>query len=177
MTQRAAFFAAAFTAIATLAASASAETATAMSSDLKAADGSVLGNATITAAPKGVLIRLEAKGLPAGWHGMHLHETGDCSDAKFEKAGKHVHHGDKIVHGLLNKDASDAGDLPNVFVAADGSLAVELYSTLSSLQGIKHTVKLADDDGFSIVIHAAPDDYTSQPIGGAGARIACAAFK
>jgi len=138
---------------------------------------SAIGTVTVTDAPKGVLLRLEAKGLPAGWHGMHFHEKGDCSDAKFANSGGHVHMGAKAIHGLLNKDANDAGDLPNVFVAADGSLNVELYSTLSTLKGGHHQVKLADGDGFAIVVHASPDDYTSQPIGGAGARIACAAFK
>ncbi len=35
---------------------------------------------------------------------------------------------------------------------------------------------LLDDDGFAVVVHAEPDDHHSQPIGGAGARIACAAI-
>ena len=148
-----------------------------LSAELKSPDGTALGTVTVTGAPKGVLLRVEAKGLPAGWHGMHFHEKGDCSDAKFANSGGHVHQGDKAIHGLLNKDANDGGDLPNVFVTSDGSLNVELYSTLSSLKGGHHQVKLADADGFAIVLHAAPDDYTSQPIGGAGARIACAAFK
>jgi Cu-Zn family superoxide dismutase len=159
------------------AANALAEGAPAMTGDLKGAEGKTLGSIKMTEAPSGVLIHIEAQGLPAGWHGAHLHEKGDCSDAKFANAGAHIHHGDKVVHGLLNPDANDAGDLPNVFVAKDGSLNVELYSTLSSLKGGHHRAKLADADGFAIVIHASPDDYTSQPIGGAGARIACAAFK
>ncbi|MBI2253484.1 MAG: superoxide dismutase family protein [Proteobacteria bacterium] len=151
--------------------------AEAVTGDLKGADGKAAGSVKVTEAPNGVLIHIEAQGLPAGWHGAHLHEKGDCSDAKFANAGGHVHRGDKVVHGLLNPDANDAGDLPNVFVTSDGSLNVELYSTLSSLKGGHHRAKLADADGFAIVIHASPDDYTSQPIGGAGARIACAAFK
>ena len=159
------------------AASAWAASDQAATGDLKSTDGKVLGSIKVTEAPNGVLIHIEAQGLPAGWHGAHLHEKGDCSDAKFANAGGHIHHGEKAVHGLLNPGANDAGDLPNVFVASDGSLNVELYSTLSSLKGGHHRAKLADADGFAIVIHASPDDYTSQPIGGAGARIACAAFK
>lgn len=144
-------------------------------SDLKDPAGNVLGTVAVTPAPKGVLLRIEAKGLPAGWHGVHFHEKGDCSDPKFANAGGHVHQGDKALHGLLNAAANDAGDLPNIFVGADGSVTVELYSTLTSLSG--KPPRLGDADGFAVMIHANADDYTSQPIGGAGARIACAVFK
>jgi Cu-Zn family superoxide dismutase len=146
-----------------------------LSSDLKNPAGDVLGTVTATPAPKGVLLRIEANGLPGGWHGAHFHATGDCGDAKFANAGGHVHQGDKSFHGLLNAAANDAGDLPNIFVGADGRVTVELYSTLTSLDG--KAPRLNDADGFAVVIHASPDDYTSQPICGAGARIACAAFK
>nr|WP_298681805.1 superoxide dismutase family protein [uncultured Dongia sp.] len=147
----------------------------AISSDLKNPAGGTLGTVTVTPAPKGVLLRIEAKDLPGGWHGAHFHAKGDCGDAKFANAGGHVHQGDKSFHGLLNAAANDAGDLPNIFVGADGGVIVELYSTLTSLDG--KLPRLNDADGFAVVIHANPDDYTSQPIGGAGARIACAAFK
>jgi len=36
---------------------------------------------------------------------------------------------------------------------------------------------LLDADGSALVIHAAPDDYRSQPAGAAGDRIACAVIK
>src|SRR6201996_4173478 len=38
-----------------------------------------LGTAIIIDAPKGVIVRLQLKGLAPGWHGMHFHEKGDCS--------------------------------------------------------------------------------------------------
>lgn len=81
------------------------------------------------------------------------------------------------MHGLLHEGANDAGDLPNLYVAADGTATVELYSSLVSLNaGGKHPA-LLDADGSSVVIHANPDDYTTQPIGGAGDRVACAVIK
>jgi Cu-Zn family superoxide dismutase len=141
--------------------------------ELKTAAGASLGQALLTQAPNGVLVRLELHGLPAGRHGLHFHEKGDCSKADFTSAGAHVHDKPTLVHGLLNPDANDAGDLPNLDVAADGSATAELFSTYVSLSGSPGKPTLADADGAAIVIHANPDDYITQPIGGAGARIAC----
>ncbi|MET3437180.1 superoxide dismutase family protein [Sphingomonas sp. 1185] len=125
----------------------------------------------------GVLLRIEATGLPPGWHGMHFHEKGDCSSAGFSSAGGHVHAAKPVVHGFLVPGANDAGDLPNLFVRADGSATVELHSTLVSMTGAGGRPALNDADGAALVIHAEPDDYRTQPIGGAGARIACAVLR
>lgn len=136
--------------------------------------GKDLGVITVTDAPKGVLLRIEARGLPPGWHGVHFHEKADCSGAVFQAAGGHVHSEKPIVHGLQVDSANDAGDLPNIHVYVDGSVTVELYSTLVSMDGNDGRPSLRDVDGSALVIHANPDDYTTQPIGGAGDRIACA---
>jgi Cu-Zn family superoxide dismutase len=140
--------------------------------DLKNAAGSNVGQAQVTEAPNGVLLRVEAKGLAPGWHGLHFHEKGDCSKADFSSAGGHIHAKATVVHGLLNPEASEAGDLPNLYVGADGTATVELFSTYVSLAASGRPA-LADADGSALVIHANPDDYRSQPIGGAGPRIAC----
>ena len=136
--------------------------------------GRELGTIAITDAPKGVLLRIEAKGLPPGWHGMHFHEKADCGDAAFKSAGGHVHSQKPIVHGFLVEDANDAGDLPNIHVAPDGKATVGIYSTLVSADGGGGRPALRDGDGSALVIHANPDDYETQPIGGAGEGIACA---
>jgi Cu-Zn family superoxide dismutase len=129
------------------------------------------------AAPKGVILRIEAKGLTPGWHGMHFHEKGSCTDDKFASAGGHVHSMTPVVHGLLNADANDAGDLPNLYVAADGTATTEVYSTLVTVKGDASHAALLDADGAAVVIHGNPDDYATQPIGGAGVRIACAVIQ
>jgi Cu-Zn family superoxide dismutase len=143
---------------------------------LVGAGGKALGTVSVTDAPNGVLLRIEAKGLTPGWHGAHFHEKGVCSDEGFKASGAHVHaaSANPVTHGLLNAEANDAGDLPNIYVAADGSTTVELYSTLVSLTGTGGRPALKDADGAALVIHASPDDYKTQPIGGAGARVACA---
>jgi len=144
---------------------------------LKAGDGKDLGTATLTEAPHGVLLHLELKGLTPGWHGLHFHEKGDCGTPDFKSAGAHVHTTAAVVHGLLNPDGNDNGDLPNIHAGADGSAMAELYSPLVSLKGAGGRPALLDADGSAIVVHASPDDHKSQPIGGAGARVACGVVK
>lgn len=144
---------------------------------VKAGDGKDLGTITLTEAPHGVLLRLELKGLTPGWHGAHFHEKGDCGTPDFKSAGAHVHTTASVVHGLLNPDGNDNGDLPNIHAGADGSVMAELYSPLVSLKGAGGRPALFDADGSAIVVHANPDDHTSQPIGGAGARVACGVVK
>lgn len=142
-----------------------------VTADLKNGAGETVGKVTLTAAPKGVLMRVEAKGLTPGWHGLHFHEKADCSKSDFTSAGGHTHGGGERQHGLLNPKANETGDLPNLHVGADGSGAAEVFSTLTTLDALK------DADGSAVLIHAAADDHLSQPIGGAGARVACAAVK
>ena len=152
--------------------------AQAASGNLVGTGGNALGTITVTGVPKGVILRVEATGLSPGWHGMHFHEKGDCSDLKFTSAGAHVHAATPVVHGILNENANDAGDLPNLYVGTDGSAMVELYSTLVSLSGgDAMRPALMDADGAALVIHANPDDYRTQPIGGAGDRVACAVIR
>jgi Cu-Zn family superoxide dismutase len=145
--------------------------------ELKGPDGASHGTVTVTAAPKGVVLRIEAKALKPGWHGLHFHEKGACDDPKFTSAGGHVHAASPVVHGLLNPQANDAGDLPNIHVGTDGMATAEFYSTLVTMKGGSSTPDLMDADGSAVVIHASPDDYKSQPIGGAGDRVACAVIR
>ncbi len=141
-------------------------------------DGKTLGKITVTEAPKGVILRIEATGIPPGWHGVHFHEKGMCGAMdKFTDAGAHVHAATPVVHGILNANANDDGDLPNIFAGADGKITVELYSTLVAVNPGNGRPALMDQDGSSLVIHGKPDDYQSQPIGGSGERIACAVIQ
>jgi len=145
---------------------------------LKTAQGADAGSVTVTESPAGVLVHVEAKGLPPGWHAMHFHDKGDCSDPKLANAGAHINMLDhKREHGLLAVGGPDHGDLPNLYVAADGTGKAEVFSTYLSLRSGGGRPVLLDADGSALIIHANPDDYTTQPIGGAGARIACAVLK
>ena len=135
------------------------------------------GTLTLTAAPNGVILHVEVTGMKPGWHGMHFHEKGACDDEKFASAGGHVHSMTPVVHGFLSTGANDAGDLPNIFVAADGNGNAEVYSSLVTAAKVDDRPYLTDDDGSAVVIHDMPDDYLSQPIGNAGGRAVCAGIK
>lgn len=142
--------------------------------DLKGPAGEDLGRATITEGARGVVLRVETKGLTPGWHGLHFHEKGDCSTADFKSAGSHVHDTMAVVHGFLAAGHNDAGDLPNLYSAADGTAMAEMFTPFVSLAPGGDKPALLDGDGSALVIHAKPDDHASQPIGGAGDRVACA---
>ncbi len=143
----------------------------------KAGDGAARGSATLTGAPGGVMVRLALTGLKPGWHAIHFHAKGDCSDAAFQSAGAHINHTTPRQHGLLNPMGPDFGDLPNVYAGADGAANAEVFSTLVSLRGEGGRPGLIDADGSAIVVHANADDGLTQPIGGAGDRVACAVVK
>ena len=74
-------------------------------------------------------------------------------------------------HGLLNPAGPEAGDIPNIWAAADGSAGYEAFTTLIT------GAELADEDGTAMIIHANRDDHLTQPIGGAGPRVACAVIR
>ncbi len=140
--------------------------------------GETIGEVRLSGGPKGVVVRLSlrAGALTPGWHGAHFHETGDCSDAAagFKASGGHVGH-DAEPHGLLNPDGPDNGDLPNVFARDDGSVEAELFSPFVRLDATE--TDLRREGGSALVIHASEDDHATQPIGGAGERVACAEIK
>ena len=153
----------------------------AVTTPIKLADGSDIGMLSLTAAPTGVLLQVDiTKGLTPGWHGMHFHQTGDCSDPKFMTSGGHMNHAEsKKPHGLLNPDGPDFGDLINLYVAADGSGHAQGFTARVRLDAGSMAPEqvLRDADGTALVIHANADDHISQPIGGAGGRVACAVIK
>jgi Cu-Zn family superoxide dismutase len=139
------------------------------SASLKNNAGATVGKVDLWDGPRGVLMRFDAKGLPPGWHGLHVHDMGHCT-GDFTSAGAHMKKG---VHGLLAEGGPEAGDLPNLHVDADGTAHGEFFSSWLSVSGVGGRPAMMDMDGAAIVIHAAADDHATQPIGGAGARIAC----
>jgi superoxide dismutase, Cu-Zn family len=133
-------------------------------------DGAIAGTATLAQTGSGMaLLSLDINGVPDGPHAIHLHETGDCSSADFKSAGGHIADGKE--HGILSQGGPHPGDLPNVTIGEDGILKAEYF-----LPGAVADLVL-DADGAAFVMHAGADDYSSQPAGDAGGRIACGVFQ
>jgi superoxide dismutase, Cu-Zn family len=133
------------------------------------ANGLPAGTAVLTAAGERVTITVAAVGLPEGQHGLHLHMTGRCEAPGFASAGGHLNPGGH-QHGSANPHGSHLGDLPNLGIDGNGAgtLSAEFKGTRAEI-----AAALFDPDGTAIVIHAAPDDYRTDPTGNSGARIVC----
>jgi len=135
------------------------------------ADGASLGTLEVSQGAAGVTITLAATGMPAGVHGVHLHEKGVCEGPKFVSAGAHWNPAGK-QHGRDNPQGSHLGDLANLDVTTSGSASGSFSIPGAAMRG--GSAPLADADGTAIVVHAKPDDYKTDPSGASGDRIACA---
>lgn len=141
-------------------------------------EGNSVGTALLTETPSGVVINLDLHDLPPGARAIHIHSVGTCEDPEegFVASGGHLNP-DGRPHGLMNPDGPDAGDLPNIVVGDDGRVVVEFFSHLVSLHGAEGRATILDEDGAAFVIHENRDDHITQPIGGAGPRIACGVIR
>ena len=135
----------------------------AVMAQVKAADGSSVGEVTFQEMRSGVLVKATLTDLPPGPHGFHIHETGACTP-DFSAAGGHLAP-DGHEHGFAATDAPHAGDLPNVVAAHDGTASAEFMNWRLSFDD------LLDDDGSAILIHSQADTYMDPD--SAGERLAC----
>ena len=138
--------------------------------ELKNARGEAVGTASFWEDANGVRITAQVRGIPAGKHGFHIHAVGKCDPPDFMTAGGHFNPGGK-KHGLKSPDGPHAGDLPSLEVGADGTGRLEYVTKLVTL-GTGPTT-LFDADGSALVLHANPDDDTTDPTGNSGGRSAC----
>jgi Cu-Zn family superoxide dismutase len=133
---------------------------------------SVTGNVTFTQKGDKVLVAANVSGLkPNQEHGFHVHEKGDCSSGDGMSAAGHFNPKGS-PHGHPSTQAHHAGDMPNLKADAYGnaSMTAEL-DIITVSEGPTSVV------GRGLIVHAQPDDYKSQPVGNAGARMACAVIQ
>lgn len=131
------------------------------------------GYAVIVVKRDKATLRIAATAIDPGEHGLHFHTTGSCKGAKFSGAGGHLNPGGH-QHGSKNPAGSHLGDLPNVTADASGIVFADL-PIAGSAKAL--AAAMFDKDGTAIVLHAAADDYLTDPSGNSGDRIACGVFK
>jgi len=134
--------------------------------------GASLGSVRIVESAYGLVFVPALKGLPAGLHGFHVHENPSC--APLERDGTTVPAG--AAGGHLDPQATKRhgepwgdghlGDLPALYVAADGSASNPVLAP---------RLKLADVKNRSLMVHVGGDNHADHPapLGGGGARMAC----
>jgi len=133
----------------------------------------VSGRLVLVPMGRGVQLTGEIGGLqPGSSHGFHIHEKGDCSAADASSAGGHFNPAAQ-PHGRAGHGAHHAGDADNLVADANGVARVDVH-----VDGVTLGGGAANDiAGRAIVVHAAADDYSSQPAGNAGARVACGVIR
>jgi Cu-Zn family superoxide dismutase len=139
--------------------------------ELLSSQGKTVGRATLTQQQGGVKISLQARKLSPGPHGFHIHAVGKCDPPGFTSAAGHFNPDGK-KHGLKSPAGPHAGDLPNLIAGADGSASIEVVASWVTLAPGSNS-SLMGREGSALVIHAAPDDDSTDPAGNAGARVAC----
>lgn len=137
---------------------------------LEARSGStVAGTLQVSAMTDGVHVTGQVSGLaPNSDHGFHIHEKGDCSAADASSAGGHFNPGGQ-PHGKIGASPHHLGDQMNIHADGNGVALVDAHFAGTTLA----TGQDSDVMNRALVVHADPDDYTSQPAGNAGKRIAC----
>ncbi len=104
---------------------------------------------------------------PNAKHGFHVHQYGDCTAPDATSAGDHYSPA-PTEHGAPAKPPHHAGDLGNIEADAKGGATVNVL-----VKGISTTGATAPLVGRGLIVHAKPDDLTTQPTGNAGPRVAC----
>lgn len=129
----------------------------------------VTGNVTFTEKNGKIFMKASIAGLSAGNHAIHIHAIGDCSAEDGKSAGGHWNP-TKENHGKWMEEPFHTGDIGNIVADEEGKGTIIRTTDLWCIS--------CDDDkknvvGKAIIIHAGPDDFSSQPSGAAGPRVGC----
>lgn len=134
-----------------------------------ASNSGVTGTATFTEENGTVTLVLEVQNVKTpGKHAVHIHEFGDCSAPDASSAGGHWNPTNE-AHGHWGNDPFHKGDIGNIEIGEDGTGRLTMSTDLWSIGGDSTSNIL----GRSVIVHEGVDDFTSQPSGNAGGRIAC----
>ncbi len=128
------------------------------------------GTTTFTRQGEKVLVEARFKGLTPGVHGFHIHEKGDCSSGDGMSTGDHFNPAGGS-HGSPGSMKQHGGDLGNLTADASGNAVLNATVVMPGVTFEKTGAGSIHNRG--LIVHADPDDYTTQPTGNSGKRVAC----
>lgn len=122
----------------------------------------ISGTVAFYSYPLGVLTVADIRGLPEnnGVYGFHIHEGSSCGGTDFADTGGHF-------NPTNAEHPYHAGDLPPLF-SHNGNALMAVRTGRFSIDDIA---------GRTVVVHKNPDDFTTQPAGNSGEKIACGIIK
>ncbi len=133
-------------------------------------NSTVSGTATFSEKNGTVTFEAKISGLKPGVHAIHIHEKADCSAGDATSAGGHWNPTFK-KHGKWGDAEYHKGDIGNFTADENGNGTITLKTDEWCI-GCGDLNK--DILGKGLIVHDKPDDFTTQPTGNAGARVACA---
>jgi Cu-Zn family superoxide dismutase len=128
-------------------------------------DSKVSGVVTFTVKGDAIELAGVVTGLTPGKHGFHVHEFGDLNSADGMATGGHFNP-DKEKHGGPHAKERHVGDLGNIEADENGKATLKMTDKLLALSGAHSII------GRGLIVHAKADDFTTQPTGDAGGRVA-----
>ncbi|GEJ45006.1 MULTISPECIES: superoxide dismutase family protein [unclassified Chryseobacterium] len=131
------------------------------------------GTAKFTQNGNEVTMKLDITNLTPGIHAVHIHEKGDCSAADGTSTGGHWNPS-KNDHGKWGAEHFHMGDIGNL-VADQSGTATLTFKTDKWCLGCTDESK--NIIGKGLIVHAAADDFHTQPTGNAGGRVGCVEIK
>ncbi|MFB9051705.1 superoxide dismutase family protein [Formosa undariae] len=137
-------------------------------------DSKVSGTIVFTQVDDSVKMLGELEGLkPNTVHAIHLHETADCSSHDAKSSGGHWNPTDAKHGEWGDSEGYHRGDIGNFTADENGNATVTFETDQWCLDCEDETMTIV---GRGIIIHEGTDDFTTQPTGDAGKRIACGAI-
>lgn len=119
----------------------------------------ICGRVTFVPRRGGTLVTADIRGLPdqgSNFYAFHIHEGESCGGVGFAESGGHF-------NPCGTQHPGHAGDLPPL-LGCYGRAWMQVWTG---------RFKPGDVAGKTVIIHSGVDDFTSQPAGNAGTKIAC----
>lgn len=135
--------------------------------------GAPVGTVTLQDSKYGLLMEPDLSGLQPGIRGFHIHANASCKPADKNgqmiaglAAGGHFDPENTGQHLGPYNNAGHLGDLPGLFVAADGTASTPILAPRLQLVNVRQ---------HALMVHAGGDNFSDapKPLGGGGARMYC----